>query len=589
MAFVSPANLALSEPQEHINEKSDEFSDAKHAVNVYEPSHGVAPDGHQPTLSEYQYYAKIKREAEVGGYSGNGANSEGTNVARPSLFQTLTGKAGIVHESPDSSIVEKMHQSHAEETVGMSDIEVEKLNARRMLRVATWSTVFYLITTDILGPFNAPYAIAGLGLVPGVILYFFFGIIAGATGIMLSFLYNRLDSDRYPIRTYADIAERVAGRSMRHFCSILQSIQLVVNVGIICLSSGQSLYQVSKGKLCASVCVVVWALMGMIVGQIRSLRNFGIIGSCSVYVNLLIIFMSMGVVAHTLPNYAVANAINDTLGNGPVVVLAFNSGDLISQVNGMFNMVFAYGGAMIFPEMMAEMRRPMDFYKGMFLAQALIFVVYLMYGIFWYCFQGQYTQANSFQGLSPYAWQTTCNVLNMITGMIAAALYGNIGIKIIYINIIEDMFKGPALTSRKGRWIWTFLVPLYWAIAFVVGSAVPALGAMTGLIGAVCIFQFTYTFPPLLYFLYLFQTDAAVGDVPFTGVGSQPRQIDTWREASRWRRGLFTGRWYVKIFLFTVFLASCACAGLGMWGTGEAVKATFAHGQGTSFGCLANA
>jgi hypothetical protein len=72
---------------------------------------------------------------------------------------------------------------------------------------------------------------------------------------------------------------------------------------------------------------------------------------------------------------------------------------------------------MIFPEMMAEMRRPMDFYKGMAMAQILIFVVYLMYGIFCkdflelmicpdtdsfsptgYCFQGQYTQPNSFQG-----------------------------------------------------------------------------------------------------------------------------------------------------------------------------------------------
>lgn len=79
-------------------------------------------------------------------YAPYSANSEGTNVARPSLFQTLTGKAGIVHETPDSSIVEKMHQSHAEEIVGMSEMEVEKLNARRMLRVATWSTVFCMFS-----------------------------------------------------------------------------------------------------------------------------------------------------------------------------------------------------------------------------------------------------------------------------------------------------------------------------------------------------------------------------------------------------------------------------------------------------------
>jgi hypothetical protein len=37
---------------------------------------------------------------------------------------------------------------------------------------------------------------------------------------------------------------------------------------------------------------------------------------------------------------------------------------------------------MIFPEMMAEMRRPMDFYKGMACAQILIFVAYMMYGVF---------------------------------------------------------------------------------------------------------------------------------------------------------------------------------------------------------------
>jgi amino acid permease len=584
MAFVSPANLAGEDVK-------DVSMDSKEKMDFIEPSHGIAPDGHVPTLGEYQYYARLKRDAERGGYSGNGADAEGTNVARPTIMQMLRhqGVRQMTEEKIDQGLLTAMKDSHAEETAGLSEFEIEKVNARRMLRVAGWSTVFYLITTDILGPFNAPFAISNLGLVPGVLLYFFFGVIAATTGFMLSYLYNNLDSDRYPVRTYGDLAERIGGLALRHLCSVLQSIQLVVNVGIICLSSGQSLYQVSKGKLCFSICVLVWALMGMIVGQIISLRNFGVIGSFSVYINLLIIFMSMGVVAHSLPNYAVANAANDTLGTGPVVVKAFITQDLAGQVNGMFNMVFAYGGAMIFPEMMAEMRRPMDFYKGMACAQILIFVAYMMYGVFWYCFQGQYTQANAFQGLSPFAWQTTCNVLNMVTGLIAATLYGNIGIKVIYINIIEDMFKGPPLVSRKGRIIWTLLVPTYWAIAFVVGSAVPALGAMTGLVGAVCIFQFTYSLPPLLWLLFEMKKDAAVEDEKFTGYGSPARQVDTWHQPSRWRRALFTGRWYVKLFMFMIFLASLACAGLGLWGTGESVKAAFITGQGTSFGCLANA
>jgi hypothetical protein len=42
------------------------------------------------------------------------------------------------------------------------------------------------------------------------------------------------------------------------------------------------------------------------------------------------------VVAHSLPNYVVANAANDTLGTGPVIVKAFNTQDLVGQINGMF-------------------------------------------------------------------------------------------------------------------------------------------------------------------------------------------------------------------------------------------------------------
>jgi hypothetical protein len=74
------------------------------------------------------------------------------------------------------------------------------------------------------------------------------------------------------------------------------------------------------------------------------------------------------------------------------------------------------------------------------------------------------------------------------------------------------------------------------------------------------------TFPPLFWFLFEVKRDAAVKDIPYTGYGSQPHQIDTWRDASRWRRGLFTGRWYIKISMFLVFLAAVACAGLGFWG-----------------------
>ena len=47
----------------------------------------------------------------------------------------------------------------------------ELIRARRALRTASWLAVFYLITTDILGPYNAPFAFSQVGYVPGAVLY----------------------------------------------------------------------------------------------------------------------------------------------------------------------------------------------------------------------------------------------------------------------------------------------------------------------------------------------------------------------------------------------------------------------------------
>ena len=45
---------------------------------------------------------------------------------------------------------------------------------------------------------------------------------------------------------------------------------------------------------------------------------------------------------------------------------------------------------MIFVEFMAEMRRPMDFWKAMACAQVFITIVYMFFGLFVYTYQGQF-------------------------------------------------------------------------------------------------------------------------------------------------------------------------------------------------------
>jgi hypothetical protein len=51
------------------------------------------------------------------------------------------------------------------------------------------------------------------------------------------------------------------------------------------------------------------------------------------------------------------------------------------QVQGVQQVVFAYGGAMIFTEFMAEMRRPRDFWKAAFAGQFFCWFMYMFFGL----------------------------------------------------------------------------------------------------------------------------------------------------------------------------------------------------------------
>lgn len=79
----------------------------------------------------------------------------------------------------------------------------------------------------------------------------------------------------------------------------LQSIQLIVSVGVIVIGNGESLSQVAKFRLCYAVCCLLWAIAGFGLGQIRTLQKFGWLANVAVFMNLMIMFISMGVMAHS--------------------------------------------------------------------------------------------------------------------------------------------------------------------------------------------------------------------------------------------------------------------------------------------------
>ncbi|KAI9702245.1 MAG: hypothetical protein M1820_006177 [Bogoriella megaspora] len=480
--------------------------------------------------------------------------------------------------------------SSNEQTADLTPEETEKVNAWRALRQSTWIGALWLCTTDILGPFNAPYAFRQNGYVPGTLLYVFMGAMAFYCGGLLWWLYVKLDSDRFPVKSYSDITERVAGRWMRSLVTWLVFIHMIVNVATTSLSSAQSLYQLSKGHLCFVVSIVIWIIVGCILNQIRTLKRYSWLASSAIWLNILVILLSVGFIAHSEPNYASAKAAYD-IAAGPVHKQAFATYPFYERINGVMNIVYAYGGATIFPQIIAEMRRPMDFLKAFSIAQAVIFVIYVFYGLYVYSSQGQFTLAVAYQGVSRYSWQTVGNVLSLISTIIAGGLYGNIGLKIFYVNVVERYLRGPPLLTSRGRICWSVTVIVFWWVGFVIGAAIPQVQTLSGMVGAVTNMQFTYAFPTGFTFLYLVQLDAASADNSYRPTSAD--RADTWKSWSRWERGFFgeaPRSWFLQVFKWANFilsLTSLATAGLGIYGSGLSIHAAFDSSAASSFGCSA--
>lgn len=163
-------------------------------------------------------------------------------------------------------------------------------------------------------------------------------------------------------------------------------------------------------------------------------------------------------------------------------------------------------------------------------------------------------------------------------------MYFNIGMKTVYIEVFQEVFNFPPIITRKGRLMWYALGPVYWIVAFIVAASVPNLNGISGLVGALLILNFTYTFPAILYVGYNCQIGAHLPGEGFNAATRETIRHDGGYK--RWVRG-FMKKWHINIASSLYFLGGLTLSGLGSWAAIESLI-TWADGESsiaTSWGC----
>lgn len=128
------------------------------------------------SFEEFVYWASITREDERAADK-TFRDARGPRTVK-SIIRGRFSSGKNVHDLAITSSGGEQHASAGGEIItGVS--EQEWKTASRAMRTASWGAVFYLITTDVLGPYTTPWAFAQMGYGPGVALYTVFGAMAG--------------------------------------------------------------------------------------------------------------------------------------------------------------------------------------------------------------------------------------------------------------------------------------------------------------------------------------------------------------------------------------------------------------------------
>jgi hypothetical protein len=253
------------------------------------------------TFAEYTYWAKIERELEIEAER-NFRAKQGPWTFKKMIANRFSkgahqqiGKVEAQGNQDQDVVAAAVNASDEKDAVKVADSgstssavsDEEWRTAARALKTASWGTMFFLITTDILGWSNAPFVFASVGYGTGVAVYIIFGLVAATAGFFLWKIFISLDSGRFPILSYGDLFLRVYGPKTRHFINATQSLKQFCTITVVIFGNAQIISQLAGPSFCFIACLVISVVIGVVLGGIRSLQRLGWICNFSVWMNIV--------------------------------------------------------------------------------------------------------------------------------------------------------------------------------------------------------------------------------------------------------------------------------------------------------------
>lgn len=453
----------------------------------------------------------------------------------------------------------QMHQQNKKgQDVQVSDIEEvtkasvasKSVDHGAIPKTLGWKGAFFnqVAYAIALGILSIPLVAVTLGIVPFVLLTFFFAFTCWYTGdqywrLKMRFpgVHNLQDAGFLMFGPYGG---RILGTAQLVFSIFLQGNHVLL---------GAQAFYVLGWHSCAIVLAFVFAIISFLFTLPRSYRLFSFFAFVSFTSIVVVVIFAMIASGITGPTNAPPNA-------PPITVKAFGpapgiKADFLTGFLYVLNLFVSFGAIPSYLPIISEMRKPTDFHKSLTVLVAVQLVLYLLVGGVIYNNLGQYTLSPSLNSLSI----TTSKIaygLALPTILIAGCESGQVANKHLYMIVFRSRPKHIHNSTRLGWIAWTLINALTWIIAFILAELIPFFSSFLGLEAA--LFWSLFTGMSGVMWLYL----------------NQGKWNTSWRSTSQ------------MVLAFGIIGVSAFICVAGVWASAISIRDSYQSGSvGSPFSC----
>ncbi|KAL4900428.1 hypothetical protein BDW74DRAFT_182759 [Aspergillus multicolor] len=430
-------------------------------------------------------------------------------------------------------------EQKAESVPYRQDAFGDESNAEVKYKVLKWWQCGLLMVAETisLGILSIPAAIAGLGLVPAILILLGMGLVASYTGYIIGqFKWA------YPhVVSMADAGEVLMGPVGREILFGGQMLFL-----IFLMASHILTFTVAMNTLTGyAVCSIIFGVVGLVVSLgfslPRTLKNMAwlSLGSfISIFTAVVIAMIAIG--------------IENPNADGPVK--ATTETNLVTGFTSALNIILSYASHNAFFNVIAELKEPRDFPKALTLLQSIDISLYLVAGVVIYYFAGETVSSPALGSMSPLVSKVAYGIA-LPTIIIAGVINGHIACKSIYTRLFAGT-NTMAKRDFKAVGSWIGIAVALWIVAWIIAMAIPVFSNLLSLMTALFASWFSFSLPAAFWL--------------FMNRGR-------WFESPR-KIALLC----VNLGIFGMGVVMCA---LGLYASGKAIHDNPA---GDSFSCAAN-